>query len=45
MKSIGYDGNFRNHPIYSEIVIDEECKIQFFDVVKKSHIPYVKVNL
>ncbi|MBU3015205.1 nucleotidyl transferase AbiEii/AbiGii toxin family protein [Poseidonibacter lekithochrous] len=45
MKSIGYNGNFRNHPIYSEIVIDEECKIQFFDVVKKSHIPYVKVNL
>ena len=45
MKSIGYDGNFRNHPIYSEIVIDENCKIQFFDVVKKSHIPYAKVNL
>lgn len=45
MKSIGYDGNFRNHPIYSEIVIDENCKIQFFDVVKKSHIPYVKVSL
>ncbi len=45
MKSIGYNGNFRNHPIYSEIVINEECKIQFFDVVKKSYIPYVKVNL
>ena len=45
MKSIGYDGNFRNHPIYSEIVIDENCKIQFLDVVKKSHIPYVKVSL
>ena len=45
MKSIGYDGNFRNHPIYSEIVIDENCKIQFFDVVKKSYIPYVKVSL
>jgi predicted nucleotidyltransferase component of viral defense system len=45
MKSIGYNGNFRNHPIYSEIVIDEECKIQFFDVVKKSHTPYQEVNL
>ena len=45
MKSIGYDGNFRNHPIYSEMVIDENCKIQFFDVVKKSYIPYVKVSL
>ncbi|MGB6327883.1 MAG: nucleotidyl transferase AbiEii/AbiGii toxin family protein [Halarcobacter sp.] len=45
MNSIGYDGNFRNHPIYSEIVIDEDCKIQFFDVVKKSHNPYQKVKL
>lgn len=45
MESIGYKGNFRSHPIYSEIVIDEDCKIQFFDVVKKSHNPYQKVNL
>ncbi len=45
MKSIGYTGNFRNHPIYTEIVIDEDCKIQFFDVVKKSITPYQKVNL
>lgn len=45
MESIGYEGNFRSHPIYSEIVIDEDCKIQFFDVVKKSHNPYQKVNL
>ena len=45
MKSIGYNGNFRNHPIYSEIIIDEDCKIQVFDVVKKSHNPYQEVNL
>ena len=45
MKAIGYQGDFRSHPIYSEIVIDEDCKIQFFDVIKKSKIPYKKVNL
>lgn len=45
MTTIGYEGNFRSHPIYSEIVIDEDCKIQIFDVVKKSHNPYQKVNL
>lgn len=45
MESIGYKGNFRSHPIYSEIVIDEDCKIQFFDVVKKSYNPYQKVQL
>ena len=45
MTSIGYEGNFRSHPIYSEIVINEDCKIQVFDVVKKSHTPYQEVNL
>ena len=35
MTTIGYEGNFRSHPIYSEILIDEDCKIQVFDVVKK----------
>jgi len=45
MESIGYKGNFRSHPIYSEIVIDEDCKIQFFDVVKRSHNPYQKIQL
>lgn len=45
MKEIGYEGNFRSHPIYSEIVIDQDCKIQFFDVIKKSEVAYTKVNL
>ena len=45
MTSIGYEGNFRSHPIYSEIVINEDSKIQVFDVVKKSHTPYQEVNL
>lgn len=45
MKDIGYEGNFRNHPIYSEIVISDDCKIQFFEVIKKSKVPYQKVHL
>lgn len=45
MKSIGYNGNFRSHPIYSEIVINQDSKIQFFDVIKKSKKAYSKVNL
>ncbi|WP_320033899.1 nucleotidyl transferase AbiEii/AbiGii toxin family protein [Halarcobacter sp.] len=45
MENIGYSGNFINHPIYSEISIDKDSKIQFFDVIKKSKIPYKKVTL
>lgn len=45
MEDIGYTGNFKNHPIYAEISIDDDSKIQFFDVIKKSEIPYQKVTL
>lgn len=45
MEEIGYDGKFINHPVYSEITIDIDCKIQFFNVIKKSNIPFKKVNL
>ena len=45
MENIGYDGKFINHPIYSEITIDDDSKIQFFDVIKKSNTPFKKVNL
>jgi predicted nucleotidyltransferase component of viral defense system len=45
MNSIGYDGNFRHNDIYTEIVINKDSKIQFFDVIKKSKEPYQKVNL
>lgn len=45
MEEIGYTGNFKNHPIYTEISIDDDSKIQFFDVIKKSKIPYQKVTL
>lgn len=45
MEDIGYTGNFINHPVYSEISIDKDSKIQFFDVIKKSKNPYMKVTL
>lgn len=45
MEEIGYEGKFINHPVYSEIIIDKDCKIQFVDVVKKSDIPFKKANL
>lgn len=45
MNSIGFTGNFRHNDIYTEIVIDKDSKIQFFDVVKKSYEPFCKVNI
>ena len=45
MDSIGFTGNFRHNDIYTEIVIDKDSKIQFFDVVKKSKEPFCKVNI
>ena len=45
MQNIGYIGGFINHPVYSEITIDKDSKIQFFDVIKKSKVPFQKVQL
>ena len=45
MKDIGFTGNFRHNDIYTEIVIDTNSKIQFFDVIKKSKEPFNKVDL
>jgi len=45
MKSLGYTGNFRHNDIYTEILIDKDSKIQFFDVIKKSKKPFHKVSL
>lgn len=45
MDSIGFTGNFRHNDIYTEIVIDKDSKIQFFDVVKKSKEPFCKANI
>lgn len=44
-EKIGFTGNFRHNDIYTEIVINQDSKIQFFDVIKKSKEPYKKVNL
>lgn len=45
MKELGYSGNFIHNNIYTEIGIDGDSKIQFFDVIKKSINPYKKVSL
>ena len=45
MNYIGFTGNFRHNDIYTEIVIDKDSKIQFFDVVKKSKEPFCKANI
>lgn len=45
MEDIGYTGGFINHPVYSEITIDKDSKVQFFDVIKKSKVPFQKVQL
>ena len=45
MKNIGFSGNFRHNDIYTEIVITQDSKIQFFDVIKKSKKPFQKLNL
>ena len=44
-EKIGFTGNFRHNDIYTEIVINQDSKIQFFDVIKKSKEPYKKVKL
>ncbi len=45
MKILGFTGNFRHNDIYTEIVINQDSKIQFFDVIKKSQTPFQKINL
>lgn len=42
---IGFNGIFKHNNIYTEITINQDSKIQFFDVIKKSNIPFQKVNL
>ena len=44
-ESIGFTGNFRHNDIYTEIVINQDSKIQFFDVIKKSKEAFKKVDL
>lgn len=45
MADIGYGGIFKHNDIYTEIFIDNDSKIQFFDVVKKSKNPYKMTSL
>jgi len=42
---LGYEGNCKVHPIYTEIVINEDYKIQFFSVEDKTQNPYKIVDL
>ena len=39
MKNIGYDGNFKIHPIYTEFAINEDLKMQFFEVKNYTNNP------
>ena len=45
MKNIGYDGDFKIHPIYTEFAIDEDSKMQFFDVNGFTDNAYKEVEL
>ena len=42
---LGYDGNCKVHPAYTEIVIKDDYKIQFFSVEDKTKDPYKIVDL
>jgi hypothetical protein len=43
--SLGYKDDYKNPAHYIEITIDDEKKIQFFDVLQKTTVPYVGVSL
>lgn len=45
MKDIGFDGDFKMHPIYTELAIDENSKMQFFDVNNYTDNPYNRIKL
>jgi len=45
VKKLGYTGDCKVHPVYTEIVIKDSCKIQFFSVEDKTKNPYQIVNL
>jgi predicted nucleotidyltransferase component of viral defense system len=45
MDRIGYIDEFKMHPIYTEFAINEDSKMQFFDVTSYSKNPYTKVKL
>ena len=45
MRNLGYKDNYKIHPIYTEFAIDEESKMQFFDVKAYTSNPYKKIKL
>ena len=45
LNKLGYDGDYKVHPIYTEIVIKDDYKIQFFSVEDKTKDPYQIVDL
>lgn len=45
LNNLGYDGNCKVHPVYTEIVIQDDYKIQFFSVEDKTKDPYKIVDL
>jgi len=45
LTKINYTGNLKKHPIYTELSIDDESKMQFFVVKGRTTIPYSKVTL
>lgn len=40
LEKLGYSGDVKIHPVYTEIVIKDDLKIQFFSVVDKTKNPY-----
>ena len=45
LNNLGYNGNCKVHPVYTEIVIKDDYKIQFFSVEDKTQNPYKIVDL
>jgi len=45
LEKLGYNGDCKVHPVYTEIVIKDSYKIQFFSVEDKTRNPYHRVDL
>ena len=45
LTKINYRGNLKKHPIYTELSIDDDSKMQFFVVKGHTAIPYSQVRL
>jgi len=45
LSKINYEGDLKKHPIYTEVAIDANNKMQFFTVKGFTAVPYAKVRL